>query len=1437
MRLPKNLLNPQTYVKPRIFLCQTDKEKICTLNTTGTSASFKLNAFSELNFEVGRIYNDDLNGQTLVNPFYDLIEAPRLILVEGFGYFEIQSVELISDGIKEIKNITANSLEYNLSTKYLEDFYINQGTVESQEVLNADDPSNIVPITLYNKTKPKLSLLHLILEKSNGYWNIGHVDTQLQTMSRQFDIDRISIYDFIMNEMCKKFNCYAVFDTINNLINIYAESPTAKFKGDGKTTTFTIGGATSAPFSSVETVAIDGYKTTKWSYGIVDGIGVLVLEEAPVDGAYIEVVGVDATWETDVMVSFDNLVQEANVSYNIDDIRTVLTITYGDDIDIREANLGLPYITDLSFFHTVEWMGQDLYDAYGAYLDKSNSFQTEYNNNAKEILVWNDKISYEENRLSLQYSVASVGPTTVGEYYIKQTNMDGSFYYSTVSLPSDYKVDTTYYSNLTTNVDEEKVGSLCSALKSYACGYFNSDKDLVSNSLNAIIELSEEFKFVTEYTINDFVASLRNAKSETQIESYVQRFLEELWSELGRTPLIKLYLEPYKKVDESGVDAGWSIKGNDNYGSYYMTVVFIDSINKAIAERDGKISGHKEKQSVYVERNKAIGDELLMDNNFTDTQLIRLNAFLREDELHLDDFVETDLDDLSSSMTLKQDAMESGRIELKKMCQPQLQFSMSMANIYALSEFEPIVDQFQLGNIIRVCIRRDYIKQSRLLQVDINFDDFSDFSCEFGELTNLRTQSDIHADLLSNAITAGKSVATYSSYWSRGSDTASAVEKLIQNGLLDSTTAIKAIDGTQGVVIDKYGIKLQKVDPSTGTIDPKQGWIVNNQFLFSDDGFKSSRAVFGEYDFDGQTYYGILAEALVGQLLIGSDLKISNNSGTLHFDDNGLNISNKTSVFKVVPNSDNLLSVTSNEEEVLYLDKSGNLNITGVINATGGNIGGCEITDGVLKIANANISEKLTADQIDATNLRVDVANIDGELTANSIEVKDEYGNKLFVAKDNAVTLSGWTASAPALIAPDYSMVLCSDDFGLVLPIAGSEHKGDWRIMAGGSTPGDYTFGVDKDGNVYASSVNLTGIINATGGNIGGCTFDDDGKLIVDVAHINGKLTAEQIDATNLSVNAAKISGQLTAAQINTEGLIAENISATTIDGKTITGGSIFIGDAEGDHAEITSNGILKCSGAEIDGTVHLKNGSSIGAFSTDNNSIFSGSWGASGTTPPTVFMCSGSGNSYSIGGSERISGWAFGSGTTFGVTNDGAMYTSKGKIGGWDIDESAISSIVSIDGADGDSYLMVGLNKLSESNIDNQKILYSCVYDSVTMDEPIYPFYIDGRGGLHSTSADISGGNIGGWDIKGTGLFSEGNSTWIQSNGTFTFTPKDNGVVNPNIWCSFRQNGNGGYNFILGEDCIFQFGDKILKKADFDKLLGLIGTQAASIDEGDIYE
>ena len=887
MLLPRDILSG-TYRKPDFYLCETDKSKICKLETTNANGTFKFNSYSELTFDVARIYNNIITGETLVNPYYNKIEALRLVYLPGFGYFELQDPSIDSDGVKEFKSLTAYSLEYTLSQKYLELLYINTGRIDSVEVMYANEHNNdaIIPVTLYNPKIPELSLLHLILEKAYG-WRIGHVDASLQTMSRQFEVDRESIYDFIMNQICDKFNCYAIFDTINNTINFYAETSVNKFTGDGTTSTFVV----YPVFSELGSVSIDGYKTIDYEYN--NTTGELKLGTIPAFGAMIEVTdGSLSSWETDIFVTFDNLAQQMNISYSSDDIKTVLVVKGADELDIREVNNGLPYIVDLSYFYddNKEWMGEDLYDAYTVYLTKCAEAQSQYKINSQKVIELSNRISYETNRLSLQYSEASVALDTVGTYYVRGGDAASGYYYTEVSLPADYIAGTTYYLTETTDLNEEKVADLYEALKTY---YHSGEMTGFTDESST---LEDDFSFMEEHTLKDLIAVLESENStDMDKESEILAFFAEMWEQLGLTPLKTLYLAPYKEVQTVNVSAGWAEKDNDNYGLYYPVVLILRSLEFVIKKRQATIDQLTTAMNKCSEDNTKIGEDLLINNNFTPEQMIRLSAFLREDEYTDDNFVVTGNETTEELFKLKQELLECGRIELSKLCEPSLKFSMSLANIYALPEFAPIVNQFQLGNLIKVALRPDYIKNARLMQVNLNFEDFSDFSCEFGDLTSVRSQTDLHADLLSQAVSAGKTVASNASYWDKGSDTATSIDVRLQQGLLNAATEIKAIDGCQHSFIDKYGIHLQEVNPTTGEISPEQGWIVNNKFLYSDDAFQTTKSVFGKYTVGDETYWGLLADAVIagyieGSQMVGGTIQIGERGdGTYNFevDENG----------------------------------------------------------------------------------------------------------------------------------------------------------------------------------------------------------------------------------------------------------------------------------------------------------------------------------------------------------------------------------------------------------------------------------------------------------------------------------------------------------------------------------------------------------------------
>ena len=362
MQLPFDLTSG-TYRKPKVILCQTNKEKICQLDVTDLQGTFKFNSYSEISFNVASIYHDLITGEQKPTPYYDYVEGLRLVYLEGFGYFQLQDPELYSDGIQEYKQINAYSLEYSLSQRYLETFIINMGDA-------GDTIGSIDGVVLYNPSDVSHSLLHLVLQKAYG-WTIGHVDEELASQGRSFEVDRESIYDFIMNDMCDTFKCYVEFDTINNIINVYSENEIERFTGDGETKIFKL----SSDFSNDSTVTINGHETTQYEYN--KDTKELELAATPSQGDIIEVTNeFKSKYDTDIIVAFENLSNEMHINYSADDIKTVLTVKGADDLDIRNVNFGLPSIMNLEYYCTPEWMGDRLYKEYLAYIDKQDKYMS-----------------------------------------------------------------------------------------------------------------------------------------------------------------------------------------------------------------------------------------------------------------------------------------------------------------------------------------------------------------------------------------------------------------------------------------------------------------------------------------------------------------------------------------------------------------------------------------------------------------------------------------------------------------------------------------------------------------------------------------------------------------------------------------------------------------------------------------------------------------------------------------------------------------------------------------------------------------------------------------------------------------------------------------------------------------------------------------------------
>ena len=489
-----------------------------------------------------------------------------------------------------------------------------------------------------------------------------------------------------------------------------------------------------------------------------------------------------------------------------------------------------------------------------------------------------------------------------------------------------------------------------------------------------------------------------------------------------------------------------------------------------------------------------ITNALKLENNFTPEQIINLNSFIREDEYTDSNFVVTEIDDDKSAMETKKELMEAAKKELRKISQPQLSFSMNMANILAIPAFEPILNDFEVGNSVAVEIRPGYIVKTQILEVNVNFDDMSDFSITFGNLTSLTSQIDIHAALLSQAVSAGKSVAQSGSYWKKGAETANSINNRIERGLIDAVTSIKSTEN-QAISWDSHGLHLRKYANEEKTeYEDEQIWANNEKLVFTDDNWRTAKMAIGKFkDSELGEVYGIIAPNIVGTLLAGENLVIDSAKpdgalSSFRVDANGARLYNSQFLMeKEVTNPDGTTTSGQIMIDPQYGIVAGSdiyiTNSDGTVSPSFVNSNGTVQKDGEFPInsnffldindGNAYFKGYVYAKNgyftgtIKSAVVESATGNFSGNITATSGDIGG------WIVKKGILYSTGTGSSEKNFVG-----VSSKYDF--------NDNTTNYAIWAGAKDPASAPFWVKRDGSIYAKNGTFAGTLEAAKGTFAG---------------------------------------------------------------------------------------------------------------------------------------------------------------------------------------------------------------------------------------------------------------------------------------------------------------------------------------------------------------
>ena len=574
-------------------------------------------------------------------------------------------------------------------------------------------------------------------------------------------------------------------------------------------------------------------------------------------------------------------------------------------------------------------------------------------------------------------------------------------------------------------------------------------------------------------------------------------------------------------------------------------------------------------------------------------------SYRREEKYSNSNYVSDGLDNAGIIKKAKQ-FLDEARNELQKSSEKQITISTTLYNLLIMKEFEPIVDNFELGNWIRIKVDGK-LYRLRLIGYEINFDNIQTINVTFSTVSKVKDfMSDVES-VISSAQSMAKSYSAVMKQAENGNNANNNIDSWVQNGL--NSALVSILNSNARMTITDRGLLGRTYDDITGTYGDEQMLLNNNLLVYTSDNWESAEAALGKHNythydeysnsFIDDTAYGLSARFvqagyISGSQIIGgniySDNYSSTNTGTI-----GTHIGLRDGTMNLGDNfvwDGTLLNIKGDikggsinlGDGTFTVDNEGNMiatsaNITGNITSSTINGGSIDIGNGVftvdssgnLSATSASITGNISSSTIEGGsinigngtfavdnkgNMTATSANITGNITSSTISGGSiDIGNGVFKV-DN----KGKMTATSADISGSINVASGSTIAGFEITdkyiqttdgIMGIGNDANWAFWSGyNSSTGTAKFKVTQNGDVTASSITITGgsVAGSTvgsgikGGNINNSSISKD-KFNSGVATWVGDIAADTITANYIESKCAQI-GKLT---INSNGYLQVN--------------------------------------------------------------------------------------------------------------------------------------------------------------------------------------------------------------------------------------------------------------------------------------------------------
>ena len=419
------------------------------------------------------------------------------------------------------------------------------------------------------------------------------------------------------------------------------------------------------------------------------------------------------------------------------------------------------------------------------------------------------------------------------------------------------------------------------------------------------------------------------------------------WTKYG-LEFLDSKVKSFKNIDEVYCAQGMNKPDSFNYNLYQQNLEDLNNVTAEYNKRKSEVDSATEVYNFIIAERNAVQSQLDMDKWVTKDEWKTLDSYVVEETYSNDNYITTDNTTDTERFDIERQLFDVAWKDLSKKCRPQYQYSSTLSNVLTIPQFKGFLKYFQLGNFIRMATDYDTVIKLRLISFTVDYNDTSKIDVTFSDAIRVH---DIYEDAAS--IQAQANSAAMSFQFNKSVNQSNFVEEMRKYGLDVATVQIQNAKN-QSQVWDETGMTFRQWNNERNDFDPEQIKIINNQIVFSDDGFKSAKMAIGKIPIDknGNTVYAVNAEAILGKLFLGEYLTLQNNSGTYKFDDDGFIAKGGNNSVRIQPNqSGELFSIYKGNNKQFYVDSDGNVHFTGDLTGSSGIFSG-QLKGGSINLGN-----------------------------------------------------------------------------------------------------------------------------------------------------------------------------------------------------------------------------------------------------------------------------------------------------------------------------------------------------------------------------------------------------------------------------------------------------------------------------------------------------